>query len=400
LCSGNELEFGQIAICSISENRDAGNGGTSVKPNDVKNQLPHLKKGSRGPEVALLQRLLQRKGLLLAKGPARTMAVFDETIHQAVLRFQRENQLMTDGIVGPQTWSALDHVVPAIPEPQANGTVTPYSAVIRVKLKTEPRIYYVNGMQTDGKTHAHTSYALSALTNRVVYGVFNATWSKTIPGFGVDFVQCISDWAFGVTSKLIELRDVTLIGIAKRIREWLSNRPSKEADQLIARAIEGLSPVQRWQFCETMFFFNRATRALYKELSGNIGPEQIIIAHSQGNLITANALWAITIMHGGQLLDSMRVYSLASPTPAWPLGIRRRLRTYHHDDDIVTWANPHNWLFLVGYSRAIGDYDHYGGVPGLKGHLLHNFAERSFAGDIRKYLKLTAIEGWAFPKSQ
>jgi hypothetical protein len=362
------------------------------------NHPPQLKKGSHGKEVAMLRGMLG-----LPKSLAPGQAVFDEATHEAVVAFQRKNQLMTDGIVGPQTWFALGLVVPEVSQPQVNGTVTPYRAVIRVHLATQPRIYYVNGIQTDGATHARTAYALSALTQRVVHGVFNATWSKgTAVGFGVDLGQCLVDWAFGVTSKLLEVHDAVVDGIADRIRSLFGTRPipGTNGDHLVDQIVEEISPTQRKQFCDAMFLYNRATAALYQQLRDHVSENQIIVAHSQGNLITSNALWAMTILHGHESLQDMYVYSLASPAPAWPLGIRYRLRAYHHDNDLVVLANPHNWPFIRHvYPRAVGQFnDLVRPTERFDPHFIYNFGDKSFAHDIRHRLGLDDIQGWVFPR--
>ncbi len=365
---------------------------------------PLLRKGSQGRYVALLQSLLSMPAPVGKPAPA--FAVFDDATHDAVVRFQKQNQLMIDGIVGPQTWSALGVMVEQVLRPQDNGTVTPYRAVIRVPLKTSPRIYYVNGIQTDGATHAQTAYAISALTQRVVYGVFNATWSKgTIMGFGVDLGQCVTDWLVGVSSKLIEIRDAVVKGIAERVRKHFSKSPpapSADTDSLIEQAIEFVPAGERWALCAAMFLTNRATAALYEQLRDNIGQQQYIVAHSQGNLITSNALWAMTMMHGPASLENMQVYSLASPAPAWPRGIRYKFRVYQHDNDLVTFANPHNWGIIknaLKYDRAVGQYDPYKNSSGMfDPHFVFNFGDKSFAQDIRRKLGLPEIQGWVFPK--
>src|SRR5206468_6603194 len=56
-----------------------------------------------GPDVEALQQALNRHGFsLLADG------VFGPETDSAVRRFQREQGLLDDGIVGPLTWAALD----------------------------------------------------------------------------------------------------------------------------------------------------------------------------------------------------------------------------------------------------------------------------------------------------
>jgi hypothetical protein len=366
---------------------------------------PLLRKGSRGKYVVLLWSLLK-----LQKTPPQhtaDLAMFDDETHNAVVKFQRENQLMCDGLVGPQTWSVLGVVLDAVPIPQGDGTVSAYHAAIRVPLQPSPRIYYVNGIQTDGPTHARTAYALSALTHRVVYGIYNATWAKSTLGMVVDLVQCVFDWLEATGSKVAEIRDSFVRDVVQSVvvkvrKHFEAESVAENDDQKVTRLINLLSYAERKALTSAMFFTNRATKALYHELATHIGEIQYIVAHSQGNLITANALWAMTLLHGETSLANMQVYSLASPVPAWPRGIRYRLRTYHHDNDLVTWFNPHNWSIIwekVGYARAIGEYDEMPNPPEMfSPHFVFNFGDKSFANDIRRKLDLPELKGWLFPK--
>ena len=64
---------------------------------------PTLRMMDRGPAVARLQDLLVAKGEdLVADG------IFGRMTHEAVIRFQVDNGLAADGIVGPSTWKALE----------------------------------------------------------------------------------------------------------------------------------------------------------------------------------------------------------------------------------------------------------------------------------------------------
>jgi cell wall-associated NlpC family hydrolase len=60
-------------------------------------QARDLKRGSRGPRVAFVQKVL---GLHVDR-------IFGKQTKRAVKRFQRRHGLTADGIVGPATWSAL-----------------------------------------------------------------------------------------------------------------------------------------------------------------------------------------------------------------------------------------------------------------------------------------------------
>lgn len=62
-----------------------------------------LKFGAKGPAVALLQTALKRAGVL----PDKPDGVFGERTRQAVVRFQQQQGLTPDGVVGPKTHTAL-----------------------------------------------------------------------------------------------------------------------------------------------------------------------------------------------------------------------------------------------------------------------------------------------------
>ncbi|MPW24503.1 LysM peptidoglycan-binding domain-containing protein [Alkalibaculum sp. M08DMB] len=63
-----------------------------------------LRIGSTGPNVKLIQSLLNRIGY--PAGPID--GVFGEQTRSAVIAFQRDNRLTADGIVGPATWSLFE----------------------------------------------------------------------------------------------------------------------------------------------------------------------------------------------------------------------------------------------------------------------------------------------------
>lgn len=65
-----------------------------------------LARGSTGPAVGKLRRRLHLEDNRLALGAAHD--IFDETLHDAVIRFQTRHGLATDGVVGPRTRAALN----------------------------------------------------------------------------------------------------------------------------------------------------------------------------------------------------------------------------------------------------------------------------------------------------
>jgi peptidoglycan hydrolase-like protein with peptidoglycan-binding domain len=74
-----------------------------------------LLRGSRGPDVARVQRALH----------IRHSGRFDAATRRAVIAFQRHDRLLIDGIVGPQTWDALFHITPPVtPTTSSTSTTT------------------------------------------------------------------------------------------------------------------------------------------------------------------------------------------------------------------------------------------------------------------------------------
>lgn len=77
-------------------------------------QLPRLGKkwepGAQGPHIEVLRKRLQASGELEA-GDVANPEFFDAKLKKALMRFQRQNGLNEDGIVGPNTWRALNRTV-------------------------------------------------------------------------------------------------------------------------------------------------------------------------------------------------------------------------------------------------------------------------------------------------
>ena len=284
--------------------------------------------------------------------------------------------------------------------PKNDGEVTAYRSIIPIA--TQPRIYYVNGIQNDGRDHAQTATALSALTEHQIIGIYNATAGKGA-GIILDLLQCGADWIDVFLSKIAEWGNIGINFVINHLRDFVRDHLNMGRGDPVnmANAIrQKLSLKQRLALIEgCVSTYNKATASLFHQLNGHLGSSQIIIAHSQGNLITADALWSMVICHGEQSLDKMRVYSLASPAPAWPLGIRHRRKVYGHTNDLVTLADPHNWLLIDQlahgmFGRTAGDWRRYGKswVPGLAGHDLGRNMALNFSTTIRRDLGLPPIE--------
>ncbi|KAM3093322.1 peptidoglycan-binding protein [Phormidesmis sp. 146-12] len=68
---------------------------------------PMLRQGDSGAAVTELQQLLNAKGANIAVD-----GDFGDATRAAVVKFQQQNRIAVDGIVGPQTWQALRRGAP------------------------------------------------------------------------------------------------------------------------------------------------------------------------------------------------------------------------------------------------------------------------------------------------
>lgn len=193
--------------------------------------------------------------------------------------------------------------------PDQDGHVTRYVAdEVRNKAWFNPnrQIIFVNGMGNTGANHAESCYELSLMMGATVLGVFNRT-----DGFWADLGQCIKDKV-----KLSAVQSQTMFSFD----DWNS---VVEAAYRAAKAVNpGLDKVD---FVGQLIAGNKATHALYGLLvgQGGIGTGIEVYCHSQGNLITSNALTAVAIAKGKHAIAGMQVNSFGSPCRYWPPGIAR-----------------------------------------------------------------------------
>jgi murein L,D-transpeptidase YcbB/YkuD len=80
---------------------DAAGGWGTIDPG------PTLRLGDTGPRVAQMRQRLKAEGDL-AEDSSPNPELFDDTLAQATIRFQRRHHLDADGIVGKQTWAAMN----------------------------------------------------------------------------------------------------------------------------------------------------------------------------------------------------------------------------------------------------------------------------------------------------
>lgn len=259
--------------------------------------------------------------------------------------------------------------------PNTDGEVNVYD--LANHQKAEPRIYFVNGIRVLPKEHAQTAGYLSLLIEHPVWGVYNETAGKIL-GFVVDGGQSILDYVQNATAS-----------------PWSRQNQTKPRRIPEADIPTFLSELER-----RYFVWNKATLSLFRQLIENRHQMQMIIAHSQGNLITSNALFIMEDILGSAALQKVRVYSLASPSPAWPLGLRWTNGGGGRQDnafmnDMVALLRPHNLVAKFGYKgiQNAGDFRTHPGAGPVAVAVPHDTNEiistLNFLKSIRKDLGLS-----------
>lgn len=194
--------------------------------------------------------------------------------------------------------------------PKADGDITLFEKIVSKEqqyYRPNLRAIFVNGMLTTGATHMSHAILLSSNLRCPVYGVYNSTQGREL-----DFFQCVTD-KLGPRA------------VGSNVPHTSAEFRSVVDAQLKAYNDAGLN-LTRVQFIEVLISGNVATLQLFRALrSGPLSDRSIpIYAHSQGNLITSNALFALALADGDAAIKGRTVESYGSPCRYWPPGIRRR----------------------------------------------------------------------------
>lgn len=229
--------------------------------------------------------------------------------------------------------------------PTSDGEINEYN--LTRSSQNAPRIYFVNGVRVMPRDHAITASYLSLLIERPVWGLYNKTGIVRFGSFlgsVLDFLQCLPDYTQNAGARPFSSSNL--------------NKPPKVPEHEIATYLKNIE--------KNFTIWNKATAALFKDLVQNRREMKYIIAHSQGNLITSNALFILEDVLGSAALQKVRVYSLASPSPAWPLGLRKPYGGGGRQDnafmnDFIALLRPHNLARKLGIKglQNAGDFRNY-----------------------------------------
>jgi hypothetical protein len=210
-------------------------------------------------------------------------------------------------------------------------------------------LIYVNGMQTTIDTHRDTAELIATMTSRPIEGVYNLTGNAKSNGkekiFGADLMQSVQDY-------------VNPVGRGRVLTPFKQGASSRSgifpAQQILSMAAGTVASVYRYATAEGEDYINLLRAELAENVAGltlfNLLLNQywyscgfrktVIIAHSQGNLITANVIWCLLRAFAPKPLPAqLKVIGLASPNPSWPTSGERNFqwRTFNDRRDPVSW---------------------------------------------------------------
>ncbi len=226
-------------------------------------------------------------------------------------------------------------------EPRQDGDLTEYEAEdfrhLQFFSRTR-RAIFVNGMQNLASDHRNSALLLSSLLRCPVYGLYNAT-----DGFGGDLQQCINDKSSFLGRSVSS--NAAFAALAEQV------------DSLHAAAISaGATRIARSEVVEWLLDGNRATLELYRQLrTGALKDTRMpIYAHSQGNLITSNALAAVALADGLGAIKGREVHSYGSPVRWWPPGLRRSDHVFALD--VVPLLRLRKDMDSITVANTFGDF--------------------------------------------
>lgn len=239
------------------------------------------------------------------------------------------------------------------PTPGADGAITLYNndeALASGNFQAGSPIIFVNGMANTPKSHRQSAVELSLLQMKPVYGVFNKS-----DGGLKDVWQCTIDkFQFDGVRRTIEATPTGKIyrAIADYVNEQRGYRQPLTPLDIARQALSA----------------NAASLALFDALRKPEHKNTPIYAHSQGNLITSNALFAIAEVDGPQAVVGREVNSFGSPALTWPKGLKHQ--EYAFTGDMIALMSGFDWGFKVSKIGLHDDSEHHDSIVGTAGKIL------------------------------
>lgn len=212
---------------------------------------------------------------------------------------------------------------------------------VRSKRTGNYPVIFVNGMQGSPIKFRAQGCAVAALSGGPVQGVYNGSGDSFLFGDNKGPGKLAGEEPGSILVDLIEcLTDKLQSTDWDQLTTWFKKKRGHSQDKIERDMAENLSR------------YNRATGSLYSLLLQPGYENARIVAHSQGNIITCNAINALAAVRGNKAIASMKIYAVASPVMFWSeAGMFGEdiVSTHALANDLVAWlgANVSDAPFLM-----------------------------------------------------
>lgn len=186
-------------------------------------------------------------------------------------------------------------------------------------------VLFVNGINTSPAGHEACANELSKYSNCRVIGVYNATY-----GAIADLAQCIEDIFTPDPQRLLRQKvpQYSSDPVTRRRQEEGHDRRVPQTPKRTVLTVNDI---------EQVLSRNLATISLFHLLRHAQTRTARLVAHSQGNFITSNALTAVKALDGSGSIQGREVWSYGSPNLTWPGEIIHR--DFRNSFDPVSWLS-------------------------------------------------------------
>ena len=213
--------------------------------------------------------------------------------------------------------------------------------VARAKRRGSYPVIFVNGMQGSPIKFRAQACAVAALSGGPVWGVYNGSGDSFLFGDNRGKAQIAGNGPGNILVDLLEcFTDKVQSTDWDQLTTWFKKKRGVPQQQIENEMISNLSR------------FNRAAGSLYELLLKPGFENARIVAHSQGNIITCNAINALAATRGNKAIAKIKIHAVASPVMFWSeAGMFGEdiVTTHALTNDFVTWlgANVSDLPFLI-----------------------------------------------------
>lgn len=202
-------------------------------------------------------------------------------------------------------------------------------------------VIFVNGMQGSPIKFRAQACSVAALSGGPVWGVYNGSGDSFLLGDNRGKAKVAGNEPGNILVDLVEcLTDKLQSTDWDQFTTWFKKKRGVSQQQIEFDMIANLSR------------FNRAAGSLYELLLKPGFENAHIVAHSQGNIITCNAVNALAATRGNKAIAKMKIHAVASPVMFWSeAGMFGEdiVTTHALANDLVAWlgANVSDLPFLI-----------------------------------------------------